>query len=1129
MNELTDSLKNIKTNNSLNKIKEKIKNLVLKPSEFQITIYFLIITSIACFIISWVRNNLTVPLGGDYYMQEMTFIYNFYDDFHHFFKTGEFIFFDTSPTLGIDNIGGNAFYGLFSPFNLIMLIFPRNWLLQIQGLEMSLKMVLAGIFFYKYLENFNFSEKSKRIGAIAFAFSGYSFSYLWFHFIDSVCFLPLILSGIEKVISKRDMRVLLVGFFLNGMTNYFFFITYIIGGFFYAVFRLIQTSKTRTRDQNFAALGMGILSFVLGICLSGLTLIPGLAVANSMPRVSNTDSYIQNIKDAQGFSEIFKAIFTFPASHEHNIVSPLLEFLFMNDGCYYANLLNVNWYDNFQASLYATTPMLLLFFVSLIYAFKKKKISYIIAILFNLLLILSPIGYYLFTGFKVGYARFFILPISFMIVFDLIAFENRREIPRFYLDISVIIVLILQGIASYFIIFQVNQNPNNFTNIDWDERMLLIIFQMIYVVVCYVIMRVFFHKKVLNKILPVICSLDVIVMANATLLLHGTMSLSSIAGGQGNISEETKIVELLKNSQKDDQYYRLYSTTADRNNNNINLRIGYNGVSSFHSIYAYQSQDFLDRSRIPYTYHNWSMGVHNHRYNLETFLGVKYYLVDKVEVSNKPYDIYAKNYNIPYGYKNILDIDDEEAKNYDLNNISELKDFLASENCDKALYVNTNYIDTFFVYDNIIASNYLNSSYYEDFNEYSLLRACALEDEDYLKLAADNRFSASSITYNGNKTNFTFSNIDPISYNKYTYYNSLVTRNYVKGNSRPIENYNSSNTKITVYAASWPATTSNPSGEYAFCNVNDPYDNTCKVDYRNEYPFEFANNIGPADKKFDYDTLLDDNNVKQDGSVLYSSKLVIERKDGGLFCEESSIDDPTSGCYISIKSTDNIEWRLFDEEDKLIAIDNPSYSEYKTAHGFYTNRPVKRIVGTYLQGTKNDPNLINFSHRPEIFIQRNYDYQESIDKLKANKVTITSRNNTETNFETNYSKEKIISTNYPYSTAFKVYEKKENMDGTIQYIEQDLIKTQGGFIGFIAAIGKKEYVIRYVSPGFNLGAMLTIIGLISLGASYIFYFLSKKEVDTNKYLLSYTVQEKIKEEHYKYLQFEENYLDDKGI
>ena len=40
----------------------------------------------------------------------------------------------------------------------------------------------------------------------------------------------------------------------------------------------------------------------------------------------------------------------------------------------------------------------------------------------------------------------------------------------------------------------------------------------------------------------------------------------------------------------------------------------------------YNTFDFVQWSRIGYSYSNWSMGVHEKRYNLDQFLNTKYYI-----------------------------------------------------------------------------------------------------------------------------------------------------------------------------------------------------------------------------------------------------------------------------------------------------------------------------------------------------------------------------------------------------------------------------------------------------------------------------------------------------------------------
>ena len=140
--------------------------------------------------------------------------------------------------------------------------------------------------------------------------------------------------------------------------------------------------------------------------------------------------------------------------------------------------------------------------------------------------------------------------------------------------------------------------------------------------------------------------------------------------------------------------------------------------------------------------------------------------------------------------------------------------------------------------------------------------------------------------------------------------------------------------------------------------------------------------------------------------------------------------------------------------------------------------------------------------------------------MKKNKVEIVSRNNSKVVIKTDYQTSKMISTNYPYSASFKVYKKvKEEDKETLK--EVDVYKTQGGFVGFEAEAGESEYLINYVTQGYNVGAMFTIVGLVSTFAVYMFYSLRKDYYDADKYLLSYNLEKRIKEKEYKNRHFED--------
>lgn len=1159
---------------ALEYLQDRFKKLIKafkEPKPAMKCFYLLTVVAILCFIYTWLNNGFTVPLSGDYSLQEMTFLFNGYDDWHYFFRTGIFPQWDRSVFLGIDNIGGNSFYYLFDPFFLILLPFPRSWLLVLQGLSFVPKMVIAGMFFYWFLGEFNLSTKTRTIGALAFGFSGYSMCYLWFHFIDSVAFLPLCFLGVERIIRKHDPRFFLVGFFLVAMTSYFFFVVYMIGLFLYAMFRYFQTIKTRDYEANMSVLGVGMLSFIFGVCLGAFVLLPGMKVATGMPRVTKS-SYLETLLNSSSLSEMLKHIFLFDNSIRHNQVTPFLNFLFMADDCYYSNLLNVNWYDNLAGSLYATTPMLLITFVSLFDAIKRRKISYIIGFITTAFLCLTPFGFYLFSGFTVAYARFFIIPIAYMVTWNCITLDRRREIPRTYLDISLVFVSILYVVACYLMIYEIEGYPSHFTNTYWDAKMFLIIFSAIWLLFCYLVIRPFFHKKQFAFVTTALMAVEVIAMCNVTIYCHG---LSSISKNE-DYPEETKIVQMLKQDENLEDYYRIYNTTATRNNSNVPLREGYSGLSDFHSVYPFLAQNFLDRSRIPHGYHNWSMGIYNRRYNLETFLGTKYYLVDRVEEGFKTnsipaaypsrkdsngYKVYALDYDIPYGYKNVLNLTEAEKEELGVNYSEETLNFLKSDSCTKSLYVNTNFIDLGFAYDSIINETWLatNISYkkydddyyynlYEDINEYPLLRTAILEEKDYNYFLASKKFNAGSVNFFGDnypslelegkgydlkkqaslfQSVFTVTNKDYVPYDPNADY---INDKSLTLPTNPIQVFSSSSSsnkrmKVTVYSANWPATASKPSGVYAVCDPNDPSDEVCLSSYKSEHPWEYANGIRPADTVYDYDTLKNEEGVistSYNRNVLYNSKILITAMDGKgnetVFCPEADPSDPTTGSYISIYDNDNIEWRLFDKDGNLISFAKHPYVEYKNAHGYYTDRPVAKILGIVKTGSKSEPVRLD---KPYIYIQRNSDYQRAIDKLKANKINIVERNENETKFITNYEKDKLLVFNYPYQDGWSVKKKSTDTKGNIVYDDVDIYKAQGGFLSIVAESGEQEYILSYETPYFKLGCMATALGLFVTFFSLAFFsFRSKREKDIERMKLSNTVNQYLEKEKHRYDDFE---------
>lgn len=86
--------------------------------------------------------------------------------------------------------------GVFYPLNFLFFIFNFNFSWSVFIL---LQPLLASIFMYLYLDNLKLDKRASFLGAIAFAFSGFSIAWLeWGNVVNTVLWIPLILLSIDK-------------------------------------------------------------------------------------------------------------------------------------------------------------------------------------------------------------------------------------------------------------------------------------------------------------------------------------------------------------------------------------------------------------------------------------------------------------------------------------------------------------------------------------------------------------------------------------------------------------------------------------------------------------------------------------------------------------------------------------------------------------------------------------------------------------------------------------------------------------------------------------------------------------------------------------------------------------------
>ena len=135
-----------------NPFKDKIQSVLKRIKNFKVPnsfYYFLILIAIGVgfYMIMLAENGFTLAYGGDYSGQYIPMGYHIWDYYHEWINTGHFTLFDPTIYLGVNSIGSNAYYGLFSPFNLIIIIFPRIIVPHTLAITSIIKLACAGLFF----------------------------------------------------------------------------------------------------------------------------------------------------------------------------------------------------------------------------------------------------------------------------------------------------------------------------------------------------------------------------------------------------------------------------------------------------------------------------------------------------------------------------------------------------------------------------------------------------------------------------------------------------------------------------------------------------------------------------------------------------------------------------------------------------------------------------------------------------------------------------------------------------------------------------------------------------------------------------------------------------------------------
>ena len=247
-----------------------------------LAVFLIALACAACFIVpSMIIDGGYFIYYGDFNVQQIPF----YQLCHEAIRNGE-LGWSFTTDLGANFIGTYSFYTITSPFFWLTLPFPNSWVPYFMGPLLILKFACAALTAFLYVRRFTRNSTSAQIGALLYAFSGFSLYNVFFnHFHEAIVFFPLLLLAFELLVTENKRGIFALMVAVCGIVNYFFFVGMLIFGLIYMIIRIVSKAVKPRAWQYFAI----FFELILGILLAAVILYPSyLAIADNS-RVSELD------------------------------------------------------------------------------------------------------------------------------------------------------------------------------------------------------------------------------------------------------------------------------------------------------------------------------------------------------------------------------------------------------------------------------------------------------------------------------------------------------------------------------------------------------------------------------------------------------------------------------------------------------------------------------------------------------------------------------------------------------------------------------------------------------------------------------------------------------------------------
>lgn len=243
------------------------------------TFFLAILIATAFFIPYILEGNGYFIFYGDFNVQQIPF----YRMCHDAIRQGNFGW-NWSTDLGSAFIPSYSFYTLGSPFFWLTLPFPSEIVPYLMGPLLILKFGCAALTAYLFIRRFTHTPFAAQLGALLYAFSGFSIYNIFFnHFHEAIIIFPLLLLSLELLVTENKRGYFAITVALSALINYFFFFGMVIFTIIYWFIRIISGAY-KFKFSRFASI---IIEAVIGVALAAVLLLPSLKMVMGNSRVSN--------------------------------------------------------------------------------------------------------------------------------------------------------------------------------------------------------------------------------------------------------------------------------------------------------------------------------------------------------------------------------------------------------------------------------------------------------------------------------------------------------------------------------------------------------------------------------------------------------------------------------------------------------------------------------------------------------------------------------------------------------------------------------------------------------------------------------------------------------------------------